>query len=189
MKPEWNIEDFKKGFFNRDDIIKALGEDRAEALSRLGNSIKERAKNLMRKPGPRSAHSKPGNPPKVHQGNLKKFLYSAYDRQAGVGIVGPAWLTPKKRRTFEPLVTVPNILEYGGYMRFQGVSSKQTGTGVYLPSEVIATTTPLTPGTSVRMENRPYMRRARDSAFNASQLQKCLKKEKQIAKIAGPPVL
>ena len=53
------------------------------------------------------APSKPGEPPRMHAGFLKNFLYYAFDESTRSVVVGPAILPSTAG-------TVPGVLEYGG---------------------------------------------------------------------------
>lgn len=61
------------------------------------------------KPAPkrRLAASEPGKPPRVRQGDLKKFLFFSYDTNQKSVVVGPERLSKRSGRT-------PQLMEKGG---------------------------------------------------------------------------
>ena len=93
----------KNRFFNRQEVIDALGRANAKALSKAGAFIQRRAKSSIRK---RKRVSRPGEPPSSHVGTLRNLIFFGYDVRQRSVVVGP---TP-----VGAVGIVPPTLEYGG---------------------------------------------------------------------------
>lgn len=91
-------------FFDRAEVIRAVDKARRQAMSRIGGSVRKWAQYSMKK---RKGPSRPGTPPNVHAGQIKKFLYYAYDSIARSVVVGPV-------RIPGATGTAPRVLEEGG---------------------------------------------------------------------------
>lgn len=95
-----NLRDFKRGFFNRDAVMKALDEEQRNRLAKSGAYVQTTAQRSMRK---RKKKSPPGSPPSAHDEGkgplLRKLLFFAFDTERKTVVVGPAALgrseTPK----------------------------------------------------------------------------------------------
>ena len=99
------IETAKRSFFDRPAVVKALDKAERRGLSKLGAFIRKRARSSLRK---RKKPSAPGKPPSMHEGQIKKFLFFAYEPETKSVVVGPALL----RKT--SISTVPELHEHGG---------------------------------------------------------------------------
>lgn len=95
-----------KSFFSTEAVTRAIGRAEAAVLSRQGAYVRRVAQRSMRK---RPGRSRPGEPPHVHTGLLKKFLYFVYSRAEHTVIVGPA--------AFSERSNAPAALERGGTSR------------------------------------------------------------------------
>lgn len=128
----------RQNFFDREKVIRALDKGQRIALSKAGAFIRTSARMSMR-PGRRKdgrrIYSKPGEPPRVWQGNLKKFTFFAYDEASKSVVVGPEGFSNSE---------APRVLEYGGAVQYR---KKIPGT-----KETIAATATLEP--------RPFMQPA-----------------------------
>lgn len=89
-------------FFDRAAVIADMDETTRRALSKAGAFIRTRARTSMRR---RRGVSPPGQPPSAHQGDLKRFLYFAWDPATRSVVVGPVGFSQSR---------VPSILEIGG---------------------------------------------------------------------------
>jgi hypothetical protein len=58
-------------------------------------------------------YSKPGQPPKSHEGSLKRFLYFAFNPDNQSVVVGPQ-ISGKSASRSNP---IPSVLEHGGLTR------------------------------------------------------------------------
>lgn len=105
-----------KYFFDRQEVIDALDVAERKALSKFGAFVRRRAQSSMR---PKKKPSKPGKPPRVVQGNLKKFLFFAFDPKSKSVVIGPE---PIGNRPI-----VPRLLELGGRARVGARSKKPYG--------------------------------------------------------------
>lgn len=136
----------KKGFFDRGAVIKALDRGQREALSKAGAFIRRDAKSSMKSGRGRGrskkrVYSKPGEPPRVWVGHLKKFLYFAYDFSSKSVVIGPQGFGSSR---------TPSVLEYGGTMVYR---KRIRGTkGRSAKGKTVAA--------SMHLEPRPYMRPA-----------------------------
>jgi hypothetical protein len=132
-----SIKDAKRAFFDRRAVTGAMDRKRRKVLSKFGAFVRQRARSSMRPARQKSlsemsqaelidfqeykrraeahglkakrplASSKPGEPPRVITGLLKKFLFFVFDAQKGSVVIGPAALNAKDR-------SAPANLEYGG---------------------------------------------------------------------------
>lgn len=113
------IKSFKAGFFDFQELNKAIIKGRMHGLSKAGAFIRQRAKSLIRKApyatrqqrgkkrtDARRASSDPGKPPYNQTGHLRNWILFAYDRASDTVVVGPARLSRRG--------DAPNILEFGG---------------------------------------------------------------------------
>jgi hypothetical protein len=93
----------KAMFFDRPQVIAAVGRASAKALSKAGAYIQRRAKSSIRK---RKRASRPGEPPSSHVGTLRDRIYFSFDPPTRSVVVGP---TP-----IGTVGVVPPTLEFGG---------------------------------------------------------------------------
>lgn len=91
-----------ENFFDRDHVIAAMDETTLKALSKAGAFIRQRARTSMRR---RKRPSEPGQPPSVHSGELREYLFFAWDASSRSVVVGPAGFKNSD---------VPNLQEFGG---------------------------------------------------------------------------
>jgi hypothetical protein len=100
-----NVEQFKRGFFDR-AIMSRVPKAKRAALSKFGGRVRKRAQRSIRKN--RKGVSAPGNPPFSHGRHLlRTFLFYAYDASSESVVVGPAKLS-------EQIGNAPEALEEGG---------------------------------------------------------------------------
>lgn len=103
----------KSAFFDRQKVTDAVGKANRRVMSKAGAFVRRRAQTSIR---PRKDASQPGQPPSSHSGILRRFIFFAYDQDAGGVVVGPM----KTNQVFfgrdrKPVTgTVPQVLEYGG---------------------------------------------------------------------------
>ena len=98
-----SISDFKRGFFDRREVVDKISLAERKVLSKAGAFVRKAAQQMIRtKPN----SSKPGNPPHNHTGLLRKWILFAYDEGSRSVVVGPAKLNKRG--------TAPSTLEYGG---------------------------------------------------------------------------
>lgn len=98
---------FKLGFFDSKAVIKATDQAQRRVLSKAGSFIWKTAKRSIRK---RKSISDPGDPPRSHSGELRRFIFFAFDFQSESVVVGPAPFKQGK---------APNLLEFGGKARIR----------------------------------------------------------------------
>lgn len=103
----------KKAFFDRQKVLDATDRASRRVMSKAGAFVRTRARASIRT---RKKASEPGQPPTNRTGILKRFIFFAYDQNAGGVVVGPA----KTNQVFfgrdgrPTRGTVPQVLEYGG---------------------------------------------------------------------------
>lgn len=98
----------KKSFFDSKAVTDALDPAVRKALSRFGAFVRTRSRSSIKKG---KGKSKPGQPPKAHQGDIKRILFG-YDAAAKSVVIGPI--------RYGSASGAPETLEYGGYARLKG---------------------------------------------------------------------
>ncbi|MBX3397488.1 MAG: hypothetical protein KF873_01995 [Gemmataceae bacterium] len=106
-----SLSRLKANFFDRQAVQSAMDRAARQVLSRLGAYVRQRAKTSMRKG---KGVSRPGQPPFVHEGSLRKLLFFAYDAASKSVIVGPLLF---KRSAGTPAT---ELLEHGGSIAGNG---------------------------------------------------------------------
>lgn len=100
----FDLDMFKKGFFDRDAVITAVGTAKRGPLSKAGAMIRSVSRNSIKE---RKGHAEKGKPPHSHGMNLlKRFILFAWDSAEKSVVVGAAkhpWGTG-----------APEVLEHGG---------------------------------------------------------------------------
>lgn len=110
------VRQSRQGFFDRPAVIRAVGRARAAVLSKFGAFVRRSARSSIRPGGKKGIVSKPGEPPRSHEGSLRRFLNFAWDPRSQSLVVGPE----KTNQVFftdamRPVKgTVPGVLEQGG---------------------------------------------------------------------------
>lgn len=119
----------RDSFFDRPRVIAAVGRAKAKNLSQAGAYVRTAARELLRVRGNKASRRKaagsvdalgrrldrsstagPGEPPRMHEGGLRRGVWFAYDASVGGVIVGPVRYNVDGGR-------VPALLEYGGRIR------------------------------------------------------------------------
>lgn len=113
-----NIEQLKAGFFDRAAVAKAVDKGRIKGLSRFGAFYRTAVRSSMRK---RKKPSKPGQPPSVHEGSIKRLTFFSYDASSRSVVAGPAIFKGKARAVQSVGKTVPQVLDEGGKLVVQEV--------------------------------------------------------------------
>jgi hypothetical protein len=99
----------KELFFDRAKVLAAVDDATRRQLIKAGSFVRRSARQSMRK---RKKASEPGQPPRVDSGELKKFLFFAYEPAKKTVVVGPVQLGKS---------IAPSVLEFGGsYQNSQG---------------------------------------------------------------------
>ena len=101
----FSIKEVKASFFDTKRVMSALDRAGRAVLSKFGAYVRTAARHSIRK---RKAVSKPGQPPSSHAGQLRDFLWFAYDTERRSVVIGPARLSDKPGNA-------PEALEYGGH--------------------------------------------------------------------------
>ncbi len=107
--------DVKSSFFDRKKVIDAVGKDGASWLSKAGAFIRRTAKGLMKSGGKKGKVAAPGQPPRVHAGQLKDLLFFGFDTSKSTVVIGPV-----KFKEGE----APGLLEFGGTTTRKGRDGK-----------------------------------------------------------------
>lgn len=127
-------------FFDRTNVIKRVGQQRARFLNRAGAMVRLTARRSIRKSKGTSA---PGEPPKSHgQHLLRSKIFYALDPRRNDVVIGPVKLNKPG--------TAPATLEHGGtatVMKYRHVRDKTTKVVRRVPVEP----------KEVVIEPRPYM--------------------------------
>ena len=98
------IADFKEGFFDREKVKNSMNAATRRAASKFGAFVRTRARSSIKKS---DGSSEPGQPPKSHDGSLRKWILFAAEPDGNV-VIGPALLSGKVSPT------ALNSLEHGG---------------------------------------------------------------------------
>lgn len=91
------------GFFDRPKVQRAIDRANRRNLSRAGAFVRQRMKTSILKS---KQVARPGEPPSSHSGELRRFLFFAYDFSTRSVVVGPEKIGKKGN--------VPALLEQGG---------------------------------------------------------------------------
>ncbi len=100
----YRIDAAKGMFFNSAQVVAATSRAERKVLSRFGAYVRRGSRSSIRK---RKAVSEPGMPPSSHAGQLKKFIFFAYETSKRSVVIGPARLN-------KPTAEALPALEYGG---------------------------------------------------------------------------
>lgn len=92
-------------FFDDKAILRAVDKGTRKALSKWGAYVRSDARRSLRKATKKKPASRPGEPPRIHTGELKRFLFFAYDLGTKSVVVGPQRLAK--------IGSAPEALEYG----------------------------------------------------------------------------
>jgi hypothetical protein len=103
--------EFKRNFFDRAKVERAIARAERAVLSRFGAYVRQRAKTSMRR---RKGVSEPGAPPSAHVGLVRDFVYFAYEPDRHDVIIGPALLGRPGTRAPLSGGGVLRLLEEGG---------------------------------------------------------------------------
>lgn len=94
----------KNLFFDKAKVIGAVDKATRQVLSKFGAYVRQAARSSIRK---RKGVSSPGSPPSSHTGELKRFVYFAYEPASQNVVIGPIRLSSKSGEA-------PESLEHGG---------------------------------------------------------------------------
>jgi hypothetical protein len=95
----------KQLFFDRSAVIAAIGKTAATGFSRFGSFVRRRAQTSMRKGGRKKLIASPGQPPRTHEGSLRRLIWFSWDPNTRSVVIGPV---PYKKGD------APRLLEFGG---------------------------------------------------------------------------
>ena len=115
---KFTVKQSKQNFFDRKAVTDAIGKAKAGVLAKQGAYVRTIARRSMKK---KKGPSKPGTPPNVHEGQIKDFLYFAFDAETDTVVVGPAKLGNG---------SAPDVLEHGGKIKEFGIYD---GRGRFVP--------------------------------------------------------
>lgn len=94
----------KSAFFDSAPVRRAVDKTTRRVLSRFGSFVRSDDRKSMRK---RKGASRPGRPPSVHVGTLKRLIFFAYDFARRSVVIGPVLFASRSKG-------VPEALEEGG---------------------------------------------------------------------------
>lgn len=98
------VREFQRHFFDRKKVLSAVDRTTQRNLSRFGSRVRRTARSSIRR---RKRASRPGQAPTNRKGQLKRFLFYAFEPRRRSVVIGPARLPGSK-------AIVPEILEHGG---------------------------------------------------------------------------
>ena len=100
-------------FFDSKVVLRAVDRSKRKAQSKLGSYMRRSARQLLRK---RKRSARHGEPPSMHVGFIKRFLFFAWDSVSESVVIGPALIVGKSLRND----TVPHLMEAGGMIGKRG---------------------------------------------------------------------
>jgi hypothetical protein len=95
----------KSLFFDRAAVIADIGKKAATSFSRFGSFVRRRAQTSMRKGGKKKLIASPGEPPRTHEGSVRRLIWFSWDPSTRSVVIGPV---PYKKGE------APELLEFGG---------------------------------------------------------------------------
>lgn len=96
------LREIKAGFFDTQAVKNAVSAANRKALSKFGAFVRRRAQTSIRKS---KKSAQPGEPPKSHEGSLRRLIFFSLDLNRLSVIIGPV----KFRKG-----DAPRLLEKGG---------------------------------------------------------------------------
>mgnify|MGYP007071589553 FL=1 len=127
MSEPLTIKTAQQFFFDRAAVQKATANMNKRSLSSIGAGIRTVDRRSQRPAGKKGKVSRPGEPPRVRMGQLKKFTYFVYSPETESVVVGPVLLGGKQKTG----QTVPNLIEEGGNTRQE---LKELSGGLVVPA-------------------------------------------------------
>ena len=100
---DFSLDVAKRGFFDREGVMRELSRVERRVLSRYGAFVRRRARSLIRR---RKKISRPGKPPTSWTGLLRDNIFFLYDAQGKRLLVGPVRIRGG--------TDAPRLLEHGG---------------------------------------------------------------------------
>lgn len=77
---------FQKQFFTSSTVTKAVDKGTRKALSAFGAAVRGKARDLV---DTRGGTSRPGQPPRMHKGTIRRFIYFGYNPAERSVVIGP----------------------------------------------------------------------------------------------------
>jgi hypothetical protein len=105
--PSESIVKIKQLFLDRPAIARYLDRKTIRVFKRFGAFVRLVAQRSMRR---RKTASPPGQPPSVHKGQLRKFIFFSLDERRKSVVIGPILLSPDS--------PVPALHEHSGTRRY-----------------------------------------------------------------------
>lgn len=105
--PSESIVKVKQLFLDRPAIARYVDRKTLRVFKRFGAFVRLVAQRSMRR---RKTASPPGQPPSVHKGQLRKFIFFSFDERRKSVVIGPTLL-----RSDSP---VPALHEHSGVRRY-----------------------------------------------------------------------
>lgn len=112
MADTLDVRFFARAFFDSEGVMRRLSAGERRLFVRYGGAVRTIARRSMRPGGKKGVSAKPGEPPRTHEGSLRRLLFFAYEPESHSVVVGPAKFKSKAGGAGGK--TVPEILEYGG---------------------------------------------------------------------------
>lgn len=105
--PSESIVKVKQLFLDRPAIARYVDRKTLRVFKRFGAFVRLVAQRSMRR---RKTASPPGQPPSVHKGQLRKFIFFSLDERRKSVVIGPTLLRPDS--------PVPALHEHSGTRRY-----------------------------------------------------------------------
>jgi hypothetical protein len=141
----------KDWFFDRKQVTRRLDPVKKRFLSKFGSFVRTRARTLLNKPGGAGNRvSMAGEPPRKHNGRLRKNVFFVYDRAKESVVIGPIRLSGVQGGG-----TAPEMLEGGGSILANEI--EQSGGGRDSAGKFLKTNTKVGKKVHRRIAARPYM--------------------------------
>lgn len=109
-------------FFDRPAVVKSMDRARRRSLARAGGWIRQTARRSMRRAGPKTPPSSPGEPPRARAGQIRDLLFFGWDEGTRSVVIGPETFSARQS-SYQATV----LHEYGGTVRLRTRRSRVGG--------------------------------------------------------------
>lgn len=113
-----DVRFFARAFFDTEGVVRRLSAGERRLFVRYGGAVRTIARRSMRPGGKKYATARPGEPPRTHEGSLRRLLFFAYEPDAHTVVIGPALFSARSKAGGGK--TVPELMERGGSVPANG---------------------------------------------------------------------
>lgn len=113
-----DVRFFARAFFDSEGVVRRLSAGERRLFTRYGGAVRTVARRSMRPGGKKYATAEPGEPPRTHEGAIRRLLFFAYEPGGHTVVIGPALFRAKSKAGGG--MTVPELLERGGTVPANG---------------------------------------------------------------------